>query len=743
VRGRGPSAAAGLVAIAAAAFALRAQGWDAVSAGGHVVLPIGDAAYHARRALWTAQHWPSLLLFDPLVAFPDGSWIPWPPLHTWLVAGLARALGGDAAAVERVALWLPPLLGALATAPVFAAAARLGGRAAGLGAAALFAALPAQIQYSGAGNIDHHCTVALLGATWLAAALAAASPAAAATGAAAAGIRGALPPIGVALARTGVLLTWPGSLAYLAIADAAQLAVLGLAGRSRSLAAHALGLAASAAVVAVAVPRLGPPVGGPWSAIALSWLHAAALAVLALAAAALAAWERGRPGADARTRAARLAATLLAAAAALLALPGPREALLPALAFVGQREPWSALNAEQRPLFRSGAQGWLAPLAHYGGLAYAIPLLPLAALARARDRRVREPARVLALWTAGFGALALAQLRYGNELAAPASVAAALGVREAWRALAGRPRAALARAALAAWVALAALPLVALPIARARLPAPAAAGDGDPRLATPAGTLDRFAETLRAVTPETGGFDDPATAPAYGVLAPPNVGHALRWGAQRALAADNFGPYAGSRHFQEARAFSWLESEAEAVALAERLRARFVVTAEYGAMPPRSLAARLHRDDGRARAGEPRWEHFRLVAEGPAGGRPLADLVGAPTPAGAIPYKLFEVVPGAVIEAPAAPGTPVVARVLLETAGGRRIPYRAATLAADDGFARLRVPYPGPEPLASDGAGKVRALGPWRVRIGGVLHEVAVGEHDVLSGATVAVGGGS
>jgi len=37
----------------------------------------------------------------------------------------------------------------------------------------------------------------------------------------------------------------------------------------------------------------------------------------------------------------------------------------------------------------------------------------------------------------------------------------------------------------------------------------------------------------------------------------------------------------------------------------------------------------------------------------------------------------------------------------------------------------------------------VRALAPWRVRIGGELHEVAVGEDDVRTGATVAVGGGA
>jgi dolichyl-diphosphooligosaccharide--protein glycosyltransferase len=727
--------AAGLVAAVGLAFALRALGAGDLVAGDAVVLPIGDAYYHARRALYTAQHWPAVLLFDPLVSFPDGSWIPWPPLHTWLVATLARAAGGDAAAVERVALWLPPALGALAALPVFAAARRLAGAGAGLGAAFLFAALPAQIQYSDAGNVDHHCTIALLGAAWLACALAAAGASPRPPQTAAAAKTSGLPQIGVTLARTGLLLTWPGSLAYVAVADGAQLAVLALAGRAGALAAHAAGLAASAAAVALAVPRLGPPVGGAWSAIALSWLHVAALAALAGAALGCAAWERARPGAAPRVRAARGALAALAAGAALLALPGIREAVGAALGFVGKAEPWAALNAEQLPLFRPGtAGGWLAPLAHYGGFAYAIPLLPLAALARARDAQVRASALVLAGWTAGFGALALAQLRYGNDFAAPFAVATAVGVREAWRALAGRRGGAAGRAALAVLVALLAAPLAAQALGRALARPPL--GAGDPRLATPSGTLHRFAELVRAATPETPGFDDPGQRPGYGILAPPNLGHVLHWVARRATASDNFGPYAGSRHFQEARAFSWLESEAEAAALAGRLEARYVVTAEFGAMPPRSLAARLHHGDGRAAGDLPRWERFRLVTEGPAGGQPLAALVGAPAPAGAIPYKLYEVVPGAVLEAAAPPGTPVDARITLETPIGRRFPYRAVAPAGDDGVARLRVPYP------SEGDAPVRALGPWRVHVGDVVYEVAVPEAAVREGTSVAVEGG-
>ncbi len=58
------------------------------------MFPVGDAYYHLRRAEYTLEHPPDVLLFDPLVNHPDGAWIPWPPLHTLLLADVARALGG-------------------------------------------------------------------------------------------------------------------------------------------------------------------------------------------------------------------------------------------------------------------------------------------------------------------------------------------------------------------------------------------------------------------------------------------------------------------------------------------------------------------------------------------------------------------------------------------------------------------------------------------------------------------------
>jgi dolichyl-diphosphooligosaccharide--protein glycosyltransferase len=724
---RGLASGFGLLAAVVAAALVRLQGWHSVWAGDRLVPPVGDSYYHVRRAFYSAEHWPALLRFDPLVSFPVGSWIPWPPLHDLLLAAASRALGGGIPGIERAAAWLPPVLAALTVLPVYAAGARLGGRALGLLAAWLVALLPIHVAYSDVGNADHHCSVSLIGAAWLASSLWAATPTA--------NVRvRALAQVGIATARLLMLLTFPGSLLYLGVADGAQIGILALAGRSRARAAHALGLLAGALLVAPVIGWLGPPVGGPFSGIALSWLHVTALLTLATVAAACAALERARPATGAGTRALRTAAVAAGAALVALAIPRLRESVLAAAGFVGKSEPWAALNAEQLPLWRGmDLRSWIRPLRFYGGFAYAIPLVPLVALRAARDPERREPARILAAWTAAFGALAFLQVRYGSDYAPAAAVGFALLLHESVRALRGRLGVAGARLVVGLAAAAAAVPLLWPPLAAlaasGRAPTPAAA----PELATSSGTLYRFAEQVRAATPETPGFDDPREQPQYSILAPPNIGHVLHWVAHRATATDNFGPYAGSSHFQEASAFDSLPSEEEAFALARRLGARYVVTMEYGWRPPGSLAQRLHAEDGLARDEAPRWERFRLVTEGPRGGQPLTVLFGLPAPRHAVPYKLYEVVEGALLEVSAAPGSEVDAELTVATPTGRRFRYRAQATVDASGMTQIRVPY------ASETDAPASPEGPWRVYVGEQVREVVVDERAVREGARVAV----
>jgi len=325
----------------------------------------------------------------------------------------------------------------------------------------------------------------------------------------------------------------------------------------------------------------------------------------------------------------------------------------------------------------------------------------------------------------------MAQLRYGSDFAPAGAVGFALGIDAIRCGLPGRS----GQVAAALATLLGVGPILAQHAGQARQelelkrhPTP-----GDPLLATATGTLYRFAEEIRRVTPETGGYFDSGERPEYAVLSPANVGHVLHYVAHRATPSDNFGPYSESRHWDEARRFFSLRSEASAVRSAEALGARYVLTVEYGAVDYRSLSQRLHREDGLERDDSPRFEHFRLIAEGPRGGRPLTDLYQGFAAPGIAPYKLFEKVAGAVLEVHAAPGSEVAATLTLYSPFGRRFDYVARANAGDDGVARLRVPY------ASDGRTPVGAHGPWLVRADGATRPVPVSDEAVLDGATVVV----
>src|SRR5262245_54039899 len=282
------------------AVGVRALEWAPILPGdGSVWLLPFDGAYRARRALYTFERFPRLLRFDPYLAHPGGAVVPAPPLYDWLLGASARALGDDTATFERVAAWASPLLAGLTVLPISAAGRAVAGPGLGLAAAAIFACLPISVNYSRLGNPDHHAAVGLLGALWLAQTLALARGAA---GRRTAWLWGAL-----ALTRAALVLSWSGSLLYLAIGDGALLGLGVLAGRGW-FAAHALGLAAGAALLApfsAAEVAAGQPA---LTATTFSWLHVAVLAGLAGLAGSLALAERVRPARGPGARALRAAA---------------------------------------------------------------------------------------------------------------------------------------------------------------------------------------------------------------------------------------------------------------------------------------------------------------------------------------------------------------------------------------------------------------------------------------------------
>lgn len=722
-----------LLLLAGAALGIRCL-WmpETLGDGGEIFLPPADAAYHARRALFSFVRFPEILSFDPYLAFPDGAVVPMPPLYDWLLAAVARASGGGERALGLVLAWVSPAAGALTVLAVYAVACAAAGRGVGLGAAALFAVLPLAVGAATFGDADHHATVALLGALQLLAILRLLTPGASAARIAA---------LSAALAglRALLALTWSGSLLYLGVGEAAlALGACSSRERTRLWLAQAAGAAGGALLLAPWVAVLPTPPGGALSTTTLSWFHVAALAATAVAlvlwVGARAALARLAPRRRRAVLAALVGFALLAAAAAALSA---RDMLSPALAFLAKQDAWGARNLEQRALFRWPFLGRGEPVADavsmYGLFAYLVPLAWLAPLLRVRDPEQRPRALALSAWLLVLGALTSLQARFGSDLAPAACVAFALAIGAATRPLAaalGRPgRAALA---VALGGALLAPGLVA--------DWPRRVPDGIAYLREPRNrptarkTLAEFGALVRAATPETAGFLEPQRRPEYGILCRPAFGHSLLYAARRATPAGNFGPYVGGRErYEHARGFYEAGSEEEALALARSLAVRYVVTSERGSPGLALFADRLHATDGSALPGLPHGERLRLVVDAPEGGLSFSWELAGRRPRTPFPYKLFELVEGALLSVRAAPGGQVRASAPVRTASGRRFVFEAAGEAGADGTARLRVPYAGE-------AGSAAWLeGPYRVRAGAASGSAAVGEADVREGRVVPV----
>jgi len=721
--------------IAGLALLVRAVNFPEVFLGdGKVQLDVFDGSIHARRALFSFENFPAILYWDSYIAYPQGAPVPMPPLYDWLLAAVARLFGRSLFAFEHVAAWFSPALSAL-TVPVVVAAGRcVGGRGVGLGSAALFALLPMSVIRSRLGDPDHHAAVALLITIYVLLTLQQMRRLPS-------GRYNLWPAAAHALTVAAMALTWSGSLLFIALGEGIWLLAGALIGQRSVLAAQAAAAAAAACLVAPWVVAAGTPIGGPFSSTTLSWLHVTALVGVALVSGALALAEARWPAPNARMRLARAAGLALAGVALLLAFPPISGALLPGLSFLTKQESVAALVVEQRPLFRWTARTLTGAVqgAHsrYGLLAYAIPLAGLAVLARARDRRVRIPALCLAVWTLVLAGLALSQRRFGSDFVPVGAIGFALLLAGARTGLARAVPSPLATAGVIAIAAALIWPGArVMYLGQVRPALSALSGNPEPPAAlSPHRTLAEFTRIVRRVTPETSGYLNPQRKPEYGILLKPSYGHAMGYLGRRPTSANNLGPYLDSELFDSVFGFFRSRSEPAALAIAKRLGARYAVTSEHPGIVPGQLEYWLHRRDGSTGREGQHAEHLRLITEGPEGGLPISDLTLRGAPRKIVPYKLFELVEGAVLELHTDPGTPVRAELSLTTPIGRRFSYVAITRSGADGTARLRVPY------ATETHEPTRPDGPYRLRVGDTERLVRVTDADVRKGAIIPLAG--
>ena len=710
----------------AAAVVLRATRFGLVFVNGQVRFPYGaDELYHLRRIWFTVANFPASLEFDRYMNYPEGSPPHWPPFFDWAIAALARLLvgSGDQHAVEAVAVWVPPLLGALGVLAAAWLVRRTYGAAAGWVTGALLVPLPAHVFHSALGMVDHHVAVGLFATLLVAAAMRLAGPPRAGGRP-----RGAL-ATGAMMAAA--LLLWPGFLLHVLVVQL-TLVVQVLATAER---AHAVARAkALAGTHALAALLLAPYCAGrEWKQFGaftpevLSnfqplWFAAGA-AVLALAAWL---WLGTALGADrARRIVSALALGVAGLGAAWWLVPGLATAVTGAAGWF-EADPYLEVISELQPLLEGGAD--LAN-AFFSYLFWIYPLA-LAALGWQALRERRAEVGVLLAASAGFCAETLYQLRFADVFAAGFAWVMGPALVEGFHA--ARRRFA---APAPVWVGVALVTgLAALlpnaPQYRVDVEASAAVQRGERLTYQPEVrlrfVLERAARFLKTGTPPTQGYLDPDLRPEYGVLCAWGHGHQLRYYGERPMVQDNFGPWGGRDGFDAARRYFDARDEDEAFVLAERLGARYVVATVRGSgqSPPQrgSLARRLAlaREDGRpVFAGSPSSAlgRHRLVFLADDG-----DLVLRPAQA-RWTVGVYEIVPGARVRGRAT-GRFAQFELDVPLPGRAPIRYRARVPVAADGSYEVRLPY-------ATEAG-------YAVRSGRRQGSLTLSEDDVREGRTVA-----
>ena len=707
---------------------MRALPWRTVLERELVIPYGGDAFYHLRRTAFSAARFPASLDFDPYIHFPAGARPIWTPVFDWVLALLLRPWAGSepGPSLERAAMWVPPLLGALTVGVVYRLARRNFGPVHAPLAAGTLAVLSGHFWYSQIGFLDHHAAVALCAAWLLACGLAWVSRPPRRASAAALGLA-----VGLSL------LVWPGALLHagLVLAGCWLEALVRADRREARIRAGQLALAAAVACAAVLPLAAGTrwPQWGRMSPVVLGGFQPWALASLALLGLGCRiAWGRAFAGASRPRRAASACGLGLALLAlGLLAAPGLAEGAGDAWRWLARREAFQAQVGESQPLFASpdGTSAEVAAV-RLSLFAFALPAVWVLAV-RAARRPEAAALRLLVVWSLGLGAATLAQRRFFDSFAIAVALLLAWTFVEAWRRLpAGwrrRRRAAVAGFA-GLWAALLAPSLASYRPhwenerrAALGLPLEVSARRFDDRV------LLETALWMRSGTPPTSGWLEAGARPEYGVIGPWEAGHAIEYAARRPAVVDGFGDDLGPENMERAERY-FRAAEPEALEIAASLRARYaLVAADFGWTGPRpgpgSLFRSLHVRDGSAAGRWPAAGGHRLVYES---GPPAAGARRAL-------YKVFEIVAGARIEGRAAPGARVALELPLRTNRGRAFAYRAAAEADAAGRYAFRVPY------ASGGAaGAVEAGGAYRLACQGERADVAVSEASVREGRAVA-----
>jgi dolichyl-diphosphooligosaccharide--protein glycosyltransferase len=121
-----------LIGIMAGMFWTRAKNWEAFVRDGTVFFSGNDAWWHFRETMWTVNHWPNTIPWDPWTGYPTGiSNGQFGTLYDQIVATVAIVIGGGDPTVETVRMTLlfaPPVAAALTAIPVYLVSKQITGQ---------------------------------------------------------------------------------------------------------------------------------------------------------------------------------------------------------------------------------------------------------------------------------------------------------------------------------------------------------------------------------------------------------------------------------------------------------------------------------------------------------------------------------------------------------------------------------------------------------------------------------------
>jgi dolichyl-diphosphooligosaccharide--protein glycosyltransferase len=724
--GRGQSLAPWL--IFALALAIRSLQWTSVLVADRVIFFGNDAYYHMRRILYALGRFPETLEFDRYVNFPQGAKVIWPPLFDVAIALLLRPFHqpSNEDLVERIVIWIPPLLGALTVLVLFFLAKRTFGFAVAVVSSLILSVLSAHAWYSQIGFVDHHAAVALFSTLLLASAMDLFSElsigrdnrtnifAKAALMAIMAGV---------------ILLLWPGAILYVVMVQIGLLLLL-LTRATREEARRVARVLALANAISFAI--IFPfsafntwPQWSEFSSVVLSrfqpWFFGV-LAIYGLACTLL--WELPRlanRGMTLRARAIQAVAVgAVALGASALFFPELLLATSDAWQWMTQANDFQSMVTESRPLLlvqdRLGVE--IAELR----LSRFLYLFPPAAVALAWTTRERSDRAALLLflaWSVTLCTITFLQKRFFNTFSVALALTAGWSCVWAYRTLTKRLSAKLPRQLVVVLLTTSSLWLL-WPTLRAYGPAldnQIRVLRGEPVALRPYEikklVLQQAAEWLREHTPETSGFFDATQEPEYGILASWDYGHMIKYLARRPTVLGNFGDDVGVMNFTRGRRV-FDSSRREAAARLEELRVRYLIVGPDSEWRP--LEKQLYDGNGSGMG------RFRLLYESV-----LPELSERRR------FKIFEFVRGAVVVGRAPEGQRVMANLSLLTNLGERALFKVSTIADANQKYRFRLPY------ANRGSPEaVRTAPEYLISSSGDQTVISISERQVQTGAQVA-----